>query len=124
MIVPELGRSLNPLRDLVTIWKVYRLIRQLKPDVVHTHTAKAGFVGRVAAWLAGVPVIVHTFHGHVFRGYFSPTMTRVFIAARTADRAHVRHGDHADRRAAPRTRRRVPHHAQGAHHGAAARAWI
>ena len=41
---------------------------------------KPGFVGRVAAWLAGVPVIVHTFHGHVFRGYFSPTMTRVFIA--------------------------------------------
>jgi glycosyltransferase involved in cell wall biosynthesis len=58
---------------------VYRLIRRLKPDVVHTHTAKAGFVGRAAAWLAGVPVIVHTFHGHVFRGYFSETKTRVFI---------------------------------------------
>ncbi len=79
IIIPELGRSLHPLRDLVTIWKVYRLIRQYQPDVVHTHTAKAGFVGRVAAWLAGVPVIVHTFHGHVFRGYFSPTTTRVFI---------------------------------------------
>lgn len=79
VILPELGRSLHPLRDLVTIWKVYRLIRRLKPDIVHTHTAKAGFVGRVAAWLAGVPVIVHTFHGHVFQGYFSPTMTRVFI---------------------------------------------
>ncbi len=79
IIVPELGRSLHPVRDLVTIWQVYRLIRRLKPDVVHTHTAKAGFVGRVAAWLAGVPVIVHTFHGHVFRGYFSPTMTQVFL---------------------------------------------
>ncbi len=79
IIIPELGRSLQPLSDVVTIWKVYRLIRQYKPDVVHTHTAKAGFVGRVAAWLAGVPVIVHTFHGHVFRGYFSPTMTRVFL---------------------------------------------
>lgn len=79
ILLPELGRSLHPVRDLVTIWKVYRLIRRLKPDVVHTHTAKAGFVGRVAAWLAGVPVIVHTFHGHVFRGYFSPTMTRVFL---------------------------------------------
>lgn len=79
VILPELGRSLHPVRDLRTIWKVYRLIRQYQPDVVHTHTAKAGFVGRVAAWLAGVPVIVHTFHGHVFQGYFSPTMTRVFL---------------------------------------------
>lgn len=79
LIVPELGRSLHPLRDLVTIWTLYRLLRRLRPDVVHTHTAKAGFVGRIAAKLAGVPVIVHTFHGHVFRGYFSPTMTRVFL---------------------------------------------
>ncbi len=79
LIVPELGRSIHPLRDLKTLWTVYRLLRRLKPDVVHTHTAKAGFVGRVAAWLAGVPVIVHTFHGHVLGGYFSPTMTRVFI---------------------------------------------
>ncbi|MBZ0280263.1 MAG: glycosyltransferase family 4 protein [Anaerolineae bacterium] len=79
VIIPELGRSLNPLRDLKTIWKVYQLIREFQPDVVHTHTAKAGFVGRVAAWAAGVPVILHTFHGHVFRGYFSPLKTWVFI---------------------------------------------
>src|SRR5574341_304690 len=43
IIIPELGRSLNPVRDLITLWKVYQLIRQMKPDVVHTHTAKAGF---------------------------------------------------------------------------------
>ncbi len=79
IVVPQLGRSLHPLRDLVTLWKVYRLIRRLRPDVVHTHTAKAGFVGRVAAWLAGVPVIVHTFHGHVFHGYFGPRKTRLFL---------------------------------------------
>lgn len=79
VILPDLGRSLHPLRDLRTIWKLYRLVRQYKPDIVHTHTAKAGFVGRMAAWLAGVPVIVHTFHGHVFQGYFSPTMTRIFL---------------------------------------------
>jgi glycosyltransferase involved in cell wall biosynthesis len=58
---------------------VYRLIREVKPDVVHTHTAKAGFIGRIAAWMNGVPVIVHTFHGHVFHGYFSPLTTKVFI---------------------------------------------
>lgn len=79
IVIPELGRSLNPLRDVITIWKVFRLIRQCKPDVVHTHTAKAGFVGRVAAWLAGVPVIVHTFHGHVLHGYFSRVKTTVFL---------------------------------------------
>lgn len=79
IIIPQLGRSLNPLRDLATIWKLYRMMRELKPDVVHTHTAKAGFVGRVAAWLARVPVIVHTFHGHVFHGYFGPVKTRLFL---------------------------------------------
>jgi glycosyltransferase involved in cell wall biosynthesis len=79
IIIAELGRSLNPLRDLATLRKVYRLIKDLQPDVVHTHAAKAGFVGRLAAKLAGVPVIIHTFHGHVFRGYFSPPKTRFFI---------------------------------------------
>jgi len=79
LIMPELGRSLHPIRDLNTIRKLVRLMRQLKPDVVHTHTAKAGFVGRIAARIAGVPVIVHTFHGHVFQGYFNPLLTRVFI---------------------------------------------
>ncbi len=79
LLLPELGRSLNPLRDLSTIWQLYQLMRQIQPQVVHTHTAKAGFVGRVAAKLAGVPVIVHTFHGHVFQGYFSPAKTKMFI---------------------------------------------
>ena len=79
IVIPELGRSLSPIRDIKTLWKVYQLIKKEKPDVVHTHAAKAGFVGRVAAWLAGVPVIVHTFHGHVFRGYFSPNKTQFFI---------------------------------------------
>jgi glycosyltransferase involved in cell wall biosynthesis len=80
VVVAELSRSINPIRDISTFWKVFRLMRRLKPDVVHTHTAKAGFIGRWAARLAGVPVIVHTFHGHVFGGgYFSPAKTRFFI---------------------------------------------
>jgi len=89
--VPELGRELSPLRDLLTLFKLWRLMRRLRPDVVHTHTAKAGFVGRIAAWLARVPVRVHTFHGHVLHGYFGPAKTRVFLwlerlSARLSDR--------------------------------------
>jgi glycosyltransferase involved in cell wall biosynthesis len=79
ILLPELGRSIHPLRDPQIIWKMYKLIREMKPDVVHTHTAKAGFVGRVAAWMAGTPVIIHTFHGHIFQGYFSSLKTTVFI---------------------------------------------
>ncbi|MBU1949695.1 MAG: glycosyltransferase family 4 protein [Candidatus Eisenbacteria bacterium] len=78
-IIPELGRSLNPFKDLVAIFKIYRLFRREKPDIVHTHTAKAGFIGRLAAHLAGVPVILHTYHGHVFHGYFSRWQTAIFL---------------------------------------------
>lgn len=77
-IYPLLGRELNLFGDLKTLWQLYRLFRREKPDVVHTHTAKAGSVGRLAAWLASVPVIVHTFHGHVLHGYFGPAKTRFF----------------------------------------------
>lgn len=70
-VLPSLGRALSPLDDLVSLCRLYRLIVTLRPDIVHTHTAKAGALGRIAARLAGVPVIVHTFHGHVFRGYWS-----------------------------------------------------
>ena len=78
-IIPELGREIAPWSDLVTLVKLYRLMRRERPHVVHTHTAKAGFVGRIAARLAGVPVVLHTFHGHVFHGYFSPAKTRLFL---------------------------------------------
>jgi glycosyltransferase involved in cell wall biosynthesis len=79
IMIPELGRSISLFRDLRVLIKLYRLMRRHKPDVVHTHTAKAGFVGRIAAWLARVPVRVHTFHGHVFHGYFGPSKTWVFL---------------------------------------------
>src|SRR5829696_3212131 len=78
-LIPELGREIAPWSDFVTVVKLYRLMRRERPHVVHTHTAKAGFVGRIAARLAGVPVVLHTFHGHVFHGYFLPAKTRLFL---------------------------------------------
>ncbi|MBZ0258047.1 glycosyltransferase, partial [bacterium] len=77
-IIPNLGRELNPWRDINTLWQLYKLIRREKPDIVHTHTAKAGTVGRIAALLAGVPIIIHTFHGHVLHGYFGKLKTALF----------------------------------------------
>ena len=68
------------LRDMGAFRALYRLIRQMRPHVVHTHKAKAGALGRIAAWLAGVPVVVHTFHGHTFHGYFSPFKSFLFVA--------------------------------------------
>ena len=77
--IPTLGRSLNAFDDVRACWQLVRIIRKTRPDIVHTHTAKAGVLGRVAAILSRVPVRVHTFHGHVLHGYFSPLVTRVFI---------------------------------------------
>jgi glycosyltransferase involved in cell wall biosynthesis len=77
--LPSMGRSINLIQDLLLIPKVWKIIRKLKPDIVHTHTAKAGMAGRVAARLAGVPVVLHTFHGNNFRGYFGKIMTQVSI---------------------------------------------
>jgi glycosyltransferase involved in cell wall biosynthesis len=79
LVIPQLGREINPLKDWGTLIKLYRLFRDQRPHIVHTHTAKAGTVGRLAARLAGVPIVVHTFHGHVFHDYFGPLQTRVFI---------------------------------------------
>jgi len=84
LVVAGLGRELKPLRDLALVWKLYKVFASERPVIVHTHTAKAGAVGRLAAWLAGVPVIVHTFHGHVLRGYFGPFKTRIFGAIERA----------------------------------------
>ncbi|MEY3398482.1 MAG: hypothetical protein RL220_1076 [Bacteroidota bacterium] len=69
--IPTLGRSINPADDFRSFMRIRSIIREYKPDIVHTHAAKAGALGRIAARMAGVPVIIHTFHGHVFDGYFS-----------------------------------------------------
>ncbi len=77
--LPALSRLINPLADLRNLWELYRLFRRERPVIVHTHTAKAGTLGRFAAYLAGVPIRVHTFHGHVLGGdYFSPVVTRTY----------------------------------------------
>lgn len=75
----DLGRELSPIKDLALFFRFLRYFRETRPDVVHTHTAKAGAVARPAAWLAGVPVILHTFHGHVFRHYFGPLKSWIFL---------------------------------------------
>ena len=77
----ELHREIAPLRDAQAILRLARLIRSERPTILHTHTAKAGAVGRIAALLAGrarPPIIVHTYHGHVLRGYFNPLTTLGF----------------------------------------------
>ena len=79
--LPALHREIGPLRDAQAILRLARLIREERPTILHTHTAKAGAVGRIAALLAGTarpPIIVHTFHGHVLRGYFNPLTTLAF----------------------------------------------
>lgn len=88
--VQEMSREISPM-DAVTVWKLYRLFRRERPDIVHTHTAKAGTVGRFAGllyrWLTpGVLVgqprscsFVHTYHGHIFHSYYGPLKTRLFL---------------------------------------------
>jgi glycosyltransferase involved in cell wall biosynthesis len=79
--VPHLHREISPVRDLISVAHIVRLIREHRPHILHTHTAKAGAVGRIAAALAGEsrpPIVVHTFHGHVLRGYFDAGKTLFF----------------------------------------------
>jgi glycosyltransferase involved in cell wall biosynthesis len=79
MLLPSLTREVHLLKDMQALWQLIRLFRQEQPALVHTHTSKAGVLGRVAAWLAGVPVIVHTPHGHVFYGHFGPFRSWLFL---------------------------------------------
>lgn len=77
--VPEMGREINLANDIRALFRLYSIIKKERPDIVHTHTAKAGTLGRIAALMAGVPIKVHTFHGHIFDGYFSPLKARIFL---------------------------------------------
>jgi glycosyltransferase involved in cell wall biosynthesis len=90
-IIPEMSRELS-LKDALTIWRLFRLMHREQPDIIHTHTAKAGTVGRVAGlmyrWLTPATLIgrpracrlVHTYHGHVFHSYYGRVKTRLFLA--------------------------------------------
>jgi glycosyltransferase involved in cell wall biosynthesis len=77
--IPRLGRAVRPWDDALTLTRLVNEFRRFRPDIVHTHTAKAGTLGRIAARLVGAAVVVHTFHGHVFEGYFGPTTSRAII---------------------------------------------
>lgn len=76
-VLPIIGREISIIKDIKAIQEIRAIIRQYEPKIVHTHASKAGLVGRVAAWLEGVPIIVHTYHGHVFHSYFGSLKTWV-----------------------------------------------
>jgi len=79
--VDFLVRRIDPLRDIAALFSLFRLMRKYRPDIVHTHTSKAGMLGRLAALAARIPHVVHTPHGHVFFGHFSPNAARIFFMA-------------------------------------------
>lgn len=90
VFMPQMSREISP-KDFLTIWKLYQLFRRERPDIIHTHTAKAGTVGRLAGllyrWLTPQTLLgrprkcqfVHTYHGHIFHSYYGPLKTRAFL---------------------------------------------
>lgn len=90
IVVDEMRRAIEPVKDSISYFKIKRLLRELKPDIVHTHSAKAGIVGRYAAWsLKGqwapkLPGVVHSLHGLSFHRYQSPWLNRFYIAIERA----------------------------------------
>jgi glycosyltransferase involved in cell wall biosynthesis len=89
--IPAMHREVSPLYDPLAVTRMLQEIRRIRPHILHTHTAKAGAVGRAAALIAGdarPPIIVHTYHGHVLRGYFAPLRTEFF---RETERVLARH---------------------------------
>ncbi len=77
-ILPEMRRSVDPSSDFKAYRKLRRRIKEFRPHIVHTHASKAGTLGRLAAYHENVPIVVHTFHGHVFHSYFSPLKTALY----------------------------------------------
>ncbi len=78
--VSNMRRSLNPMKDISAFLQIHRALIQIKPDIVHTHTSKAGLLGRIAAKLACPRAkVVHTYHGHLLQGYFSKLATLLLV---------------------------------------------
>ncbi len=80
IIIADMHREINLKKDWKAYVQILKAIKDFQPDIVHTHAAKAGMLGRLAAWRTGVPVIVHTFHGHVFHSYFGKLKTYFFLS--------------------------------------------
>jgi glycosyltransferase involved in cell wall biosynthesis len=79
VVIPHMKRAINWSNDRKAYKEIKDLIKKFKPDIVHTHAAKSGAIGRLAAAACNVPIIAHTFHGHVFHSYFGKTKTQAFI---------------------------------------------
>ncbi|MBK7311672.1 MAG: glycosyltransferase [Sphingobacteriaceae bacterium] len=79
VIIKDLNREISLIKDYKSYKEIKRLIKEFKPDIVHTHASKAGAIGRLAAISCKVPVIVHTFHGHVFHNYFGKLKTAFYL---------------------------------------------
>jgi glycosyltransferase involved in cell wall biosynthesis len=89
-IVPELVRPVHPLKDFISLRKLEKILREEKPHIVHTHSGKAGILGRLAAKRAGVPVIIHTIHGPSFGKFQNAAANFIFRAAeKNAARATI-----------------------------------
>ena len=111
--IPALGREVAPASDLTALLALVRLMRAERVAIVHTHTSKAGFIGRLAARLARVPAIIHQPHGHIFYGYYGARTSTFFIrlerlAARWSDRIVTL----TDRGTEEHVARRIGHRAQ------------
>ena len=78
-LIPDMGRSIDPFKDYKAYKKIQKIIKDFKPDIVHTHAAKPGAVGRLAASSLKIPAIIHTYHGHVFHSYFGRLKTNFII---------------------------------------------
>jgi glycosyltransferase involved in cell wall biosynthesis len=77
--ITEMRRSILPFNDILAYYRIKKIIKEYKPDIVHTHASKSGAIGRLAAKNCKVPLIVHTFHGHVFHSYFSDFMSKMIV---------------------------------------------
>lgn len=78
-VIPALSREISLTKDVRAFFQLLAELKRFRPEILHTHTAKAGALGRLAALFVGIPVRIHTFHGHVFHGYFGYLKTQVFL---------------------------------------------